>query len=146
MSKIKKMAEWAVIILFGIIVVSLVSIFVYRAVISSDWYIEEQIKKSYNQMVEKVNDHDNIKHIQTNIAETEGVIFDVPSELFDDISCNNFRYVTDSEERYRIFKGDFVTVFYLDGTYTSFCILDREIYWGTDLKIECPSLLALIYD
>ncbi|MBQ7292822.1 MAG: hypothetical protein IJW79_03675 [Clostridia bacterium] len=146
MSKVKKIAEWTVIALFGVIVVAFLSIFTYRAVVSSDWYIEGQTEKAYKQMVEKVNDHDNIKHIQTNISEVEGIIFDAPKELFDDISCKSFKYVTDPEERHRIFRGDFVTVFYLDGTYTSFSILDKEVYWQTDLKIECPSLIDLIYN
>ena len=42
MSKVKKIAEWTVIALFGVIVVAVLSIFTYRAVVSSDWYIEGQ--------------------------------------------------------------------------------------------------------
>ena len=146
MNKFKKIAEWTVIVLFLVIVVSVASIFIYRAVIGSDWYIEGQTEDGYNQMVKMVNNYENIDCIKVDI-DTEEFIFDAPKELFDDISCKSFKPITDSEELVRLFKdGDFVTVFYRDGSYHSFSVIDGEVYWGGSLKVECPSLLAWLYN
>ena len=62
-SKAKRIAEWIFIGLFIAIVASFASIQIYRSVVNSDWYTERQARKSFEQMVEKVNDTDNIKYV-----------------------------------------------------------------------------------
>ncbi len=143
MTKIKRIAEWIVIGSFIAIIVSISSIQIYRSVVNSDWYIEKQTEKRFYEMVEKVNDADRIKNIKVDDNTKERFIYDAPTELFDDLSIKNYERIDDVEKLVEIWRQNCVTVFFNDGTAESFFITyDGELYWGTDLKIECPSLLS----
>lgn len=108
MSKTKRIVEWIFIGLFITIVASVASILIYRSVVNSDWYTERQARKSYAQMVEKINDTDNIKYVEIEFDDDNDLlnIYDAPAELFDDlklqttselmISKNCLRYIVAS--------------------------------------------------
>ncbi len=138
----KKILEYGIISLFLIIVVSFASVSIYRSVINSDWYSERQMKNSFIEMTEKVNNSENIKYIKVENNGDEKLIYDVPEDLFDDISCDSFESVKDPIKQREIFSGALVAAFYEDGTYTAFFIKDNELYFGTNLKIKCPSLMV----
>lgn len=131
---------------FVAIIASFASIQIYRAVVNSDWYNEMQTQRSFQQIVKQVNDVDNIDYIKI-YSKIDGVgeeklFYDVPAELFDDISSKSYDRIEDINELIEIITQNFVTVFYKNGNPTSFYITDDgEIYWETSLKIECPSLL-----
>ena len=123
-------------------IVSFVSIQVYRAVINSDWFIEIQDKKNFTQVTEKVNTSSNIKYIQVENNADEQLIYDVPTELFDDLVIKNYERVDDAEKLREIFRQNCITVFLNDDTSTSFFITDDgKLYWETYLRCECNSLL-----
>jgi len=144
MSKAKRIVEWIFIGLFLVIVVSFLSIQSYRAIVNSEWYVESQTKKGFSKTVEKLNDAYNIDYVKIDYNSIERIVYDIPAELFDDISVKSYERISDVEKMIDIWSQDFVAVFFKDGSYTSFNITDdEEIYWGTDLKVECPSLLFL---
>ncbi len=138
----KKIFEYGIISLFLVIVVSLASVSIYRSVIKSDWYSERQMKNSFIEMTEKVNNSEKIEYIKIENNGAEKLIYDVPEDLFDDISCDSFESVKDPMKQREIFSGALVAAFYEDGTYTAFFITNGELYFGTELKIKCPSLMA----
>lgn len=134
--------EWIFIGLFLAIVVSFASIQVYRAVINSDWFIEIQDKKNFTQTAEEVNTPSNIKYIRAENEADEYLIYDVPTELFDDLAITNYERVDDVEKRREIFRQNCITVFLNDNTSASFFITDDgKLYWETYLRCECNSLL-----
>ncbi len=140
--KVKKIMEWLIIGLFIAIVASITSILIYRAVINSDWYNEKQTKKYFSEVVERVNNIENITNIKVDDNIEVRFINEAPVELFDDMIAKSYERIEDIEKRHEIFRQGCVTVFYKDATQDSFFITDDgELYWGTDLKIECPSLL-----
>lgn len=134
--------EWIFIGLFLAIIVSLVSIQVYRVVINSDWFIKIQDKNNFTQITEEINTPNNIKYIRVENNADEYLIYDVPTELFDDLAIADYERVDDAEKRSEIFRQNCITVFRNDDTYTSFFITDDgKLYWETYLKCECNSLL-----
>ena len=142
--KPKKILEFGIICLFLVIVISFASVSIYHSVINSDWYSEKQMKNYFIEMAEKVNRSEIIKYIKVENNGDEKFIYDVPEDLFDDISCDSFESVKDPIKQREIFSGALVAVFYEDGTYTAFFISNEELYFGTDLKIGCPSLMAWV--
>ena len=140
----KKILEYGIIGLFLVIVVSLASVSIYRLVINSDWFSERQMKNYFIEMTEKVNNSEKIEYIKVENNGDEKLIYDVPEDLFDDISCDSFESVKDPIKQREIFSGTLVAVFYEDGTYTAFFITNEELYFGTDLKIKCPSLMVWV--
>ena len=143
MKKATKLIEWIVIGLFIAIVTSVVSILIYRSVVNSDRYREWQTKKSFSQVAEKVNEAEKIDYIKVDGDGEDRFIYDIPAELFDDLSIKSYEHIEDIEKQIEIWSQGCVTVFYTDGTTTSFFITEEgELYWGTSLKVECPSLLA----
>jgi hypothetical protein len=140
----KKILEYGIIGLFLVIVVSLASVSIYRSVINSDWFSERQMKNYFIEMTEKVNNSEKIEYIKVENNGDEKLIYDVPEDLFDDISCDSFESVKDPIKQREIFSGTLVAVFYEDGTYTAFFITNEELYFGTDLKIKCPSLMVWV--
>ena len=141
MSKAKRIAEWILIGLFIAIVASIASILIYRSVVNSDWYTERQARKSFEQMVEKVNN--DIKYIEVDDNVEYRYIYDAPFELFDDLKIKNYKRVEDIEKLLEIWRSEpCVTVFFNDNTATSFYITeDGKMYWGELFEIESPSLL-----
>lgn len=141
--KAKRWIEGILIGLFIAIVASILSIQIYRSVVNAEWYNEKQTKKKFLQVAEKVNDTDQIKCIKVDDNIEERFVYDAPAELFDDLAAKSYEHIEDVEKQIEIWTQGCVTVFYNDGTAASFFITDDgEIYWGTSLKIECPSLLT----
>ena len=139
--KIKRLVEWIVIGLFIAVVASVISITVYRSVVNSDWYNDKQTEWMLSQMIEKVNDADNIEYvmIDDNVG-SEFYIYDVPEELFDDLTSDRYARIEDEEEQRRIWRYPFIAVYFNDGTTVSFNVTDSgEVYWGAT-EIYCPSL------
>ena len=133
--------EYILIGLFVATVASIASIQIYRSVISSDRYIENQARKSLEQAIENVNDTENIKYIKVDDNVEERFIYDAPSELFDDITIISFEANMDIEKKHEIWRNPLVTVFFDDGTPVSFNIADDgKVYWGA-FELKCPSLL-----
>ncbi|MBR7162099.1 MAG: hypothetical protein IKD07_06750, partial [Clostridia bacterium] len=132
MNRIKRIAEWIVIVLFITVIVSVSSIQIYRSVVNSDWYIEKKAKKIFFETVEKVNNPDHIKYIKIDDNTEEIFVYDAPVELFDDLHVKSYEQIEDIEKLAEIWSQNCVTVFFNDGTATSFFITHSgEIYWGT---------------
>ena len=142
-SKAKIIAEWIFIGLFVAIVASVASILIYRSVVNSDWYTERQARKSYAQMVEKINDTDNIKYIEIDFDNDLLYIYDAPAELFDDLKITSYERVEDIEKLLALYRSEpCITVFFNDNTATSFYLTeDGKVYWGELFEVDCPSLL-----
>ena len=143
-SKVKRIAEWIFIGLFIAIVASFASIQIYRSVVNSDWYTERQARKSFEQMVEKVNNTDIIKYIEIEFDDNDLLnIYDAPAELFDDLKIIRYEQVDDIEKLLALYRSEpCITVFFNDNTATSFYIAeDGELYWGALFEVDCPSLL-----
>jgi len=103
----------------------------------------EKAKKIFFETVEKVNNPDPIKYIKIDDNTEEIFVYDAPVELFDDLHVKSYEQIEDIEKPAEIWSQNCVTVFFNDGTATSFFITHSgEIYWGTSLKVECPSLLV----
>ena len=141
--KITRIAEWVIIGLFIAIVASIASIMIYHSIVNSDWYSERQTKKSFSQVVKKVNEADNIQYIKVDDNTEERFVYDIPEELFDDLSAISYVPVENVEEWIEIWSQNCITVFYKDeeATTSFFITDDNELYW-VDIKIECPSLLS----
>ena len=104
MSKTKRIVEWIFIGLFITIVASVASILIYRSVVNSDWYTERQARKSFEQMVEKVNN--DIKYIEVDDNVEYRYIYDAPFELFDDLKIKNYNRVEDIEKLLEIWRSE----------------------------------------
>ena len=145
MSKTKRIVEWIFIGLFIAIVASFASIQIYRSVVNSDWYTEKQARKSFEQMVEKVNDTDIIKYIEIEFDDDNDLlnIYDAPAELFDDLKIIRYEQVDDIEKLLALYRSEpCITVFFNDNTATSFYLTeDGKVYWGELFEVDCPSLL-----
>ena len=144
-SKAKRIAEWIFIGLFIAIVASIASIQIYHSVVNSDWYTERQARKSFEQMVEKVNDTDIIKYIEIEFDDDNDMLYmyDAPAELFDDLKITSYERVDDIEKLLALYRSEpCITVFFNDNTATSFYIAeDGKVYWGELFEVDCPSLL-----
>ena len=143
-SKAKRIAEWIFIGLFIAIVASFASIQIYRSVVNSDWYTERQARKSFEQMVEKVNNTDIIKYIEIEFDDNDLLnIYDAPDELFDDLKIIRYEQVDDIEKLLALYRSEpCITVFFNDNTATSFYIAeDGKMYLGALFAVDCPSLL-----
>ena len=145
MSKTKRIVEWIFIGLFIAIVAAFASIQIYRSVVNSDWYTEKQARKSFEQMVEKVNDTDIIKYIEIEFDDDNDLlnIYDAPAELFDDLKIIRYEQVDDIENLLALYRSEpCITVFFNDNTATSFYLTeDGKVYWGELFEVDCPSLL-----
>ena len=143
-----KIVERVIILLFLFIVTVMSTIWVYRSVINSDWYEERQFRSYFNAMSERITSTADIDTIKLDIHGEEKWIKadEIPANLFVDMTCPNFAKLTDKEKLHNIFRSDIVVVFYTDDRQDAFFITDtREIYWA-DVKIQCPSLIAWIYN
>ncbi len=132
-----KIFENICIILFVIIITSFASIQIYRAVVNSDWYNEAESKKSFEKMIERINQVENIDHIEIDNEVTK----DAPAELFDDISLEEYKMVDTADAAQMHLHDKWVVIVYKDNTYDVLSITeDNEIYWGYFIKVKCPSL------
>lgn len=139
--KTKRIIERAAIVIAVCVALAVIAIIVFRVVTGPGREARERMEKSFTEMSAKLNGGKRIDHISLDASNGSYAEKNVPDSMFDDISCDDFTAVDDVVLERNIFKGDCITVFYEDGTYTVFFMTaDGELYWGTDLRIECPSL------
>ena len=138
--------EWIMIVLFGIVVAAIVAVAVYRTVISSNFNEEGRNEQSYRDMWERINDPDEIDYIMIQSSPEDRVVYNVPTELFDDLICDSFSSI-DQETSSRVFREKCVVVFFRDESFTVFNIDGNgKVYWAHSLKVTCPSLVAFLTD
>ena len=136
--------EWVMIVLFGIVVAAIVAVAVYRTVISSNFNEEGRNEQSYRDMWERINDPDEIDYIMIQNSPGDRVVYNVPAELFDDLTCDSFAPIDDGTAD-RIFREKCVVVVYTDESFTIFNIDEKKnVYWSHSLKVTCPSLIAFV--
>ncbi len=140
--KAVRVFEYVAISLFLLVVVSLTSIVVYRAVIGSDWYQEIRIRDGFIAQKEKLQSENAIDYLGINGVNAPLRYFPADDPLlFFDLSCENYSLLASEEEIRDLFRETSITVFFKDGSQTHFYISDQnELYWGS-LKVDCPSLL-----
>lgn len=138
--------KWMVIILCGLFFLSLGSVYIYKAVITSEWYHQRQLKKAFHQEYAHVNMADKIIFIGISSNGEDGpweYYYDAPESLFDDMTCDNFDEIDDPVRVEEILAYDWVMVVFKDASKSIYYISpEGEIYWGTSFTVECPSLLS----
>lgn len=137
--------KWVVIVFCALVLLACSSVFIYKAVISSEWYHQRQLKKAFNQELVHINDHDKIIYVgispQGDDASWE-YFYDTPETLFDDMTCDDFEEIDDTVKVEEILAYDWIMVIFKDASKSVYHISpEDEIYWGTSLKVDCPSLL-----
>lgn len=136
--------EWVMIVIFGIVVVAIVSVAVYGSVIRSDFNAKIRSEERYRDMWERINDPDEIDYIMIQNSPGDRVVYNVPAELFDDLTCDSFAPIDDGTAD-RIFREKCVVVVYTDESFTIFNIDEKNnVYWSHSLKVTCPSLIAFV--
>ena len=137
--------KWIVIVFCGLFLLAGSSVFIYKAVISSEWYHTRQLEKAFEEEFLRINDHDKIIHIgispQGN-ADTWQYFYDTPENLFHDMTCDNFEEIDDPDMVKEILSYDWIMVIFKDASKSIYFVSpEEEIYWGTSFQVECPSLL-----
>ena len=119
--------------------------FIYKAVIETEWYHVRMLEKAFKEEQHHLNDHDKIIYVGISPQgndDTWQYFYDVPENLFDDISCDNFDEIDDPEKVKEILGYDWIMVVFKDASKSMYFISpEEEIYWGTSFTVECPSLL-----
>ena len=138
--------KWIVIVVCGLFFLSLSSLHIYKAVITSEWYHLRQLKKAFNQEYAHVNDADKIIYVGISSTGEEGpweYFYDAPDTLFDDMTCDNFKEIDDPVMVEEILTYDWIMLVFKDASKSIYHISpEGEIYWGTSFTVECPSLLS----
>lgn len=137
--------KWSTIIFIVVVLVGFGSVFAYKAVIETEWYHTQMLKKAFRQEKAHLNDHKQIIYVGISPQgndDTWEYHYDVPEELFDDISCDNFKEISDTEKIEEILGYDWIMIIFKDASKSIYFISpEEEIYWGTSFTVECPSLL-----
>lgn len=135
--------KWVVILFAAVLVIAIASIFIYRAVIETEWYHAKQLEKGFEEEKIRLNEHDQIIYLALDQGDEDWEYFyDVPETIFDDMACYEFDEIDDVDTIRAIWREDCVAVHFKNGARIIFFITEEdEIYWGMSLKIECPSLL-----
>ena len=138
--------KWIVIAFCVLFFLACSSLFLYKAVITSDLYHTMQLKKAYKQEYAHINDYDKIIYIGISPKGDENAweyFYDVPESLFDDMTCNSFDEIDDPDRVEEILTYDWIMVVFKDASKSIYHLSpEGEIYWGTSFKVECPSLLS----
>jgi len=137
--------KWIVVILCCLFFLSLGSVYIYKAIITSGWYHQRQLHKAYNQEYAHINEADKIIYVGVSQNGEDGpwnCDYDAPESLFDDMTCNDFNEIEDTQMVEEILTYDWIMVTFKDNSKSIYFISPQdEIYWGTSFKVECPSLL-----
>ena len=137
--------KWIVIIFIAVGFLTVGSGFIYRAVIQTEWYHTQQLKKAFRMEKAHVNNHDQIIYVGISPQGNDDswqYFYDAPVELFDDMTCDNFKEIDDPAMVEEILGYDWVMVIFRDASKSIYFISpEEEIYWGTSFTVECPSLL-----
>ena len=137
--------KWLLLGVIVIFILAICPIFVYRAVITTEWYHQRQLKKAFTQEYAHINDHDKIIYVGISSNGEEGpweYFYDTPDTLFDDLSCVNFKEIDDPVKVEEILTYDWIMAVFKDASKSIYHISpEGEIYWGTSFTVDCPSLL-----
>lgn len=137
--------KWIVIVFCSIVLLGACSVYIYKAVISTEWYHLRQLKKAYHQEYVHINEADKIIYVGISQNGEDGpwtYDYDAPESLFDDMTCDNFVEIEDPAKVEEILNYDWLMVVFKDASKSIYHISPSgEIYWGTSFTVECPSLL-----
>ncbi len=135
--------KWLTILFVVLLLVGIASFFIYRAVIRTEWYHSRQMEKGFEEAKLRLSQHDQINYLALDEEdEAWKYMYDVPKGLFLDMTCHDFKEISEEETIKAIWREDCIAVYFKNGGRTLFFITEEEeIYWGLSLKIECPSLL-----
>lgn len=137
--------KWIVIVFCTIVLVAVVSPYVYKTIVSSEWYHQKQLNKAFRQEYAHINEADKIIYVGISANGEDGpweYDYEAPDSLFDDLTCNNFDEIDDSAKVEEILTYDWIMVVFKDASKSIYHISpENEIYWGTSFKVDCPSLL-----
>ena len=137
--------KWVVIGFCALFLLACSSVFIYKEVITSEWYHLGQLKKAYKQEYAHINEADKIIYIGISANGEDGpweYYSDAPDYLFDDMTCDNFKEIDDPVMVDEILTYDWIMAVFKDASKSIYFIsADDEIYWGTSFKVNCPSLL-----
>lgn len=141
--KKKTFFEYFFIILFGVIIVLFLGITTYQSIVTSDWYIQNERKKEFQEDIIKLND-EGIEYIEyyNAVTNTEEYYYDIDVSIFSEMACEDYSKTLNQLERHEVFSGDRISVFFEDGSLIDFYITDDfGVYWDT-MKIEADNLIA----
>jgi len=137
--------KWIVIVFCGLFLLACSSVYIYKAVISSEWYHQRQLKKAYSQEYAHINDEDKIIYVGISTNGEDGpweYFYDAPASLFDDMTCDDFTEIDNPAKVDEILTYDWIMVVFKDASKSIYFISpEDEIYWGTSFTVDCPSLL-----
>ena len=137
--------KWIVIIMCVLTLLVPTSIYIYKTVIGTEWYHQKMLKKAFRQELVHVNDEDQIIFVAISPEGRDDswqYFYDAPEELFDDMTCENFKEIDDTEMVEEILTYDWIMVTFKDASKSIYFISpEEEIYWGTSFTVDCPSLL-----
>lgn len=138
--------KWIVIVFCSLFFLSLSSLYIYKAVTSSEWYDQMQLKKAFKEEYLHVTDSDQIIYVGISPQGNEDsweYFYDTPTNLFADMTCDNFDEIDDPAKVKEILTYDWIMVIFKDASKSIYFISPQEeIYWGTSFVVECPSLLS----
>lgn len=141
--KKKTFFEYFFIILFGVIIVLFLGITTYQSIVTSDWYIQNERKKEFQEDIIKLND-EGIEYIEyyNAVTNTEEYYYNIDVSIFSEMACKDYSKTLNQLERHEVFSGDRISVFFEDGSLIDFYITDDfGVYWDT-MKIEADNLIA----
>lgn len=140
-----KVLKWIVIVLCASFFLVLSGGFIFKAVTQTEWYHIRMMKKAFEEEFVHVNEESQIISVGISPAGQEDAweyYYDAPDELFDDMTCVSFKEIEDLETVQEILGYDWVMVTFRDSSKSIYFVSpEEEIYWGTSLQVECPSLL-----
>ncbi|MBO5380293.1 MAG: hypothetical protein J6A90_08200 [Clostridia bacterium] len=143
--KIKKKLEITIICIFLMIVCSALSIFIYRSIVLSDWFEENERKNEFLSDVKNLENHDEIDYVEIYFAKTnsEKYVYELSQDCFDNMTCCDYSNSISELERHQILSNDRITVFFKNGSLIDFYVYDNKLFWGNALEIKCHNLFEL---
>lgn len=137
--------KWIVIIFCVSVLLVGSSVFIYKAIIGTEWYHEKMLKKAFQEELLHINNHKNMIYVGISQDGEDGdwqYFYDAPEELFDDMTCDDFNEIDDPDKVKEILGYDWIMVIFKDASKSIYFISPQdEIYWGTSFQVDCPSLL-----
>lgn len=137
--------KWIVIVLVVAFFLVLCCGYIFKAVKQTEWYHLRMMEKAYETEYVHVNEASQILSVGISPEgkdDTWEYFYEVPKTLFDDMTCDNFEEIEEPGKVQEILSYDWIMVTFRDASKSIYFISPQgDIYWGTSLKIECPSLL-----
>ena len=141
--KKKQFFEHFFIILFVVILLLFLGITTYQSIVTSDWYVENERKKEFQEDISKLND-EGIKYIEyyDAVTNTEEYFYDIDVSIFSEVACEDYSITLNQLDRHKVFSSDRISVFFEDGSLIDFYITDDfDVYWDT-MKIKADNLIT----